>query len=99
TFNFFICRIIHINTFVNYLISCWIIYNFFLRLWFLILYKHFQNTFTTPSDACCRSCGFVIDEWKPTQINVDEPDLKLSWKSKLKKLLLIGESHETKRSY
>lgn len=63
------------------------------------LYKHFQNTFTTPSDACCRSCGFVIDEWKPTQINVDEPDLKLSWKSKLKKLLLIGESHETKRSY
>lgn len=62
------------------------------------LYRHFQSSYTSPDDDCCRSCGFRIDQWHPTQITPVNK-LDMTWDRQLKRLLFIGESYETKRSH
>ncbi|HEX6594557.1 MAG TPA: ATP-dependent DNA helicase RecQ [Bacillota bacterium] len=63
------------------------------------LYKHFQSSYTEPADQCCSNCGFSLQAWKPPETIVHHSTTYYSenhWEDKLKKLLLIGDLHESK---
>ncbi|QKY71618.1 ATP-dependent DNA helicase RecQ [Lentibacillus sp. CBA3610] len=55
------------------------------------LYKSFQEHYKTPLYACCSNCGFSFEHWEPAQTQNDQE--AISWKTKLKKLLL-NEDYE-----
>lgn len=59
------------------------------------LYKKFQSEYSTAAYHCCSNCGFTFSDWSPVEIKHYAKE-SLSWETKLKKLLLIGESNEAK---
>ncbi|OZU90081.1 ATP-dependent DNA helicase [Virgibacillus indicus] len=59
------------------------------------LYKGFQSTYSPAAYHCCSNCGFTFSEWSPVETKQNVKN-SLSWESKLKKLLLIGEGYEAK---
>ncbi len=56
------------------------------------IYKGFQDGFKTPIDWCCSNCGFDFTEWNPAQTEIRHS--QFTWKNKLKKLLLVGDSDD-----
>lgn len=58
------------------------------------LYKGFQATYDKPTGQCCSNCGISMSEWKPLPHQSLKINTNISWESKLKALLFIGENHE-----
>ncbi|WP_373892673.1 ATP-dependent DNA helicase RecQ [Virgibacillus sp. CBA3643] len=59
------------------------------------LYKTFQTSYSKPKYQCCSNCGFSFATWMPVETNIEET-AATTWQGKLKKLLLIGATDETK---
>ncbi|WP_010095955.1 RecQ family ATP-dependent DNA helicase [Ornithinibacillus scapharcae] len=57
------------------------------------LYSKFQKGYTPVDEYCCSNCGITLKNFNPvesrTEINLP------TWEKKLKRLLLIGDYHET----
>lgn len=61
------------------------------------LYKSFQKTYEKPIEQCCSNCGISISKWKPILQKTLKVNTHISWESKLKALLFIGENNEAER--
>lgn len=59
------------------------------------LYQNFQHSFQIPTYQCCSNCGFTLSKWRPKQ-TMNKPNNLSTWEDKLKALLLIGATNETK---
>ncbi|UJL48117.1 ATP-dependent DNA helicase RecQ [Virgibacillus sp. NKC19-16] len=59
------------------------------------LYKSFQSSYSNAKYQCCSNCGFSFANWKPVEKRIQETPAT-TWQDKLKKLLLVGATDETK---
>lgn len=59
------------------------------------LYSAFQNTVKSPLFQCCSNCDFQWSQWNPPQTNIAKKGMDDTWKTKLRKLLLIEAPDET----